>query len=124
MDGKGEGLIVLRHGGPGTSKTLAAEGIAELVQRPLYRVTCGNIGTDVESVEKYLESALFIANAWDCVVLLDEADVFLKERTKMDLQRNTLVSVFLRFLEYYDGILILMTKRSSFAYNLRSTTRH
>ncbi|KAI4629136.1 uncharacterized protein J4E87_003397 [Alternaria ethzedia] len=111
MDGKGEGLIMLLHGGPGTGKTLTAESIAELVHRPLYRVTCGDIGTDAESVEKYLESALFIGNTWDCVVLLDEADVFLEERTKMDLQRNALVSVFLRVLEYYDGILILTTNR-------------
>jgi AAA+ superfamily predicted ATPase len=29
----------------------------------------------------------------------------------MDLQRNALVSVFLRVLEYYDGILILTTNR-------------
>ncbi|CAI9632725.1 unnamed protein product [Alternaria burnsii] len=111
MDGKGEGLIMLLHGGPGTGKTLTAESIAELVERPLYRVTCGDVGTDAESVEKYLESALYIGSTWDCVVLLDEADVFLEERTKMDLQRNALVSVFLRVLEYYDGILILTTNR-------------
>ncbi|RYN81405.1 hypothetical protein AA0120_g10146 [Alternaria tenuissima] len=111
MDGKGEGLIMLLHGGPGTGKTLTAESIAEFVQRPLYRVTCGDIGTDAESVEKYLQSALYIGSTWNCVVLLDEADVFLEERTKMDLQRNALVSVFLRVLEYYDGILILTTNR-------------
>jgi SpoVK/Ycf46/Vps4 family AAA+-type ATPase len=111
MGGKGEGLIILLHGGPGTGKTLTAESIAELVERPLYRVTCGDIGTEPESVEKYLESVLFIGSTWGCVVLLDEADVFLEERTKMDLQRNALVSVFLRVLEYYDGILILTTNR-------------
>lgn len=111
MEGKGEGLIILLHGGPGTGKTLTAESIAELVERPLYRVTCGDIGTDPESVEKYLESVLFIGSTWGCVVLLDEADVFLEERTKMDLQRNALVSVFLRVLEYYDGILVLTTNR-------------
>jgi SpoVK/Ycf46/Vps4 family AAA+-type ATPase len=111
MEGKGEGLIILLHGGPGTGKTLTAESVAELAGRPLYRVTCGDIGTDPESVEKYLESVLFIGSTWGCVVLLDEADVFLEERTKMDMQRNALVSVFLRVLEYYDGILILTTNR-------------
>ena len=42
----------------------------------------------------------------------DEADVFLEERkgTK-DLQRNSLVAVFLRVLEYYEGIIILTTNR-------------
>ncbi|KAH8625779.1 hypothetical protein IG631_19658 [Alternaria alternata] len=111
MDGKGEGLIILLHGGPGTGKTLTAESIAELVERPLYRVTCGDIGTDAESVEKYLESVLYIGSNWKCVVLMDEADVFLEERTKLDMQRNALVSVFLRVLEYYNGILILTTNR-------------
>ena len=45
------------------------------------------------------------------MVLLDEADVFLEERTKLDLERNALVSVFLRVLEYYEGILILTSNR-------------
>lgn len=48
---------------------------------------------------------------WACVVLLDEAGVFLEERTPTDLVRNALVSVFLRVLEYYDGILILTSNR-------------
>lgn len=111
MTGKGEGLLILLHGGPGTGKTLTAESVAELAARPLYRVTCGDIGTDPEEVEKYLNSVLFIGATWNCVVLLDEADVFLEERTKLDLQRNALVSVFLRVLEYYDGILILTSNR-------------
>lgn len=50
--GKGNGLIILLHGGPGTGKTLTAESIAELEERPLYRVTCGDIGMEPEDVEK------------------------------------------------------------------------
>jgi SpoVK/Ycf46/Vps4 family AAA+-type ATPase len=111
IEGKGKGLIILLHGGPGTGKTLTAESVAELAKRPLYRVTCGDIGTDPEGVEKYLESVLYIGTIWGCVVLLDEADVFLEERTQTDLQRNALVSVFLRVLEYYEGILILTSNR-------------
>ncbi|KAG7409993.1 hypothetical protein Forpe1208_v011154 [Fusarium oxysporum f. sp. rapae] len=45
------------------------------------------------------------------VVLLDEADVFLEQRSLVNLERNALVSVFLRVLEYYDGILILTSNR-------------
>jgi SpoVK/Ycf46/Vps4 family AAA+-type ATPase len=111
MDGKGNGLIILLHGGPGTGKTLTAESVAEFAEKPLYRVTCGDIGTAPEAVEQYLASALFIGSTWGCVVLLDEADVFLEQRTKMDMSRNALVSVFLRVLEYYNGILILTTNR-------------
>lgn len=111
MENKGNGLTILLHGGPGTGKTFTAESVAELAEKPLYRVTCGDIGTFPEEVEQYLESALHLGKIWDCVVLLDEADVFLEERTLNDLQRNALVTVFLRVLEYYNGILILTSNR-------------
>ncbi|EOD44784.1 putative aaa family atpase protein [Neofusicoccum parvum UCRNP2] len=111
ISGKGSGLIVLLHGSPGTGKTLTAESVAELPERPLYRVTCGDIGTTAEDVEKYIKSVLDLGKTWNCVVLLDEAEVFLQERSLQDLQRNALVSVFLRVLEYYDGILILTSNR-------------
>ncbi|KAF2999956.1 hypothetical protein E8E14_003520 [Neopestalotiopsis sp. 37M] len=101
IQGKGNGLFLLLHGGPGTGKTLTAESVAEVAKRPLYRVTCGDIGTKAEEVEKI----------WECVVLLDEADVFLEQRELQQLERNALVSVFLRVLEYYDGILILTSNR-------------
>ncbi|KAI5917275.1 P-loop containing nucleoside triphosphate hydrolase protein [Camillea tinctor] len=111
ISGKGNGLIILLHGGPRTGKTFTAGNVAELVEKPLYRVTCGDIGTRPEDVEKYIESVLLLGKIWGRVVLLDEADVFLEERTLTDLQRNALVSVLLRVLEYYDGILILTSNR-------------
>ncbi|KAF7534383.1 hypothetical protein G7054_g6264 [Neopestalotiopsis clavispora] len=111
ISAKGNGLIMLLHGGPGTGKTFTAESVAELAEKPLYPVTCGDIGTRPEDVEKYLESVLTLGRLWDCVVLLDEADVFLEQRTLNDLKRNALVSVFLRVLEYYEGILILTSNR-------------
>ncbi|KAF9879503.1 AAA family ATPase [Colletotrichum karsti] len=105
IQGKGNGLFILLHGGPGTGKTLTAESVAEIAKKPLYRVTCGDIGTKAEDVEKYLDTVLLLGKTWGCVVLLDEADVFLEERTLQNLERNALVSVFLRVLEYYDGNL-------------------
>jgi SpoVK/Ycf46/Vps4 family AAA+-type ATPase len=111
IEGKGNGLVLLLHGGPGTGKTLTAESVAELTHRPLYRVTCGDIGTNAEDVEGYLETVFYLGKKWNCVVLLDEADIFLEERKPTDLHRNALVSVFLRVLEYYEGILILTSNR-------------
>ncbi|KAK8123929.1 hypothetical protein PG999_003847 [Apiospora kogelbergensis] len=111
ISGKGNGLIMLLHGGPGTGKTLTAESVAEIAERPLYPVTCGDIGTEPNAVEKYLESVLTLGKIWGCVVLLDEADVFLEQRSLDDLHRNALVSVFLRVLEYYEGILVLTSNR-------------
>jgi ATPase family protein associated with various cellular activities (AAA)/uncharacterized protein DUF7025 len=111
ITGKGNGIIMLLHGGPGTGKTLTAESVAEIARKPLYPVTCGDIGTEPSEVEKYLESVLHLGKTWGCVVLLDEADVFLEQRSLEDLKRNALVSVFLRALEYYDGILVLTSNR-------------
>ncbi|KAK8166467.1 P-loop containing nucleoside triphosphate hydrolase protein [Phyllosticta citrichinensis] len=111
ISGKGNRLIMLLHGGPGTGKTLTAEIIAEYTRKPLYRIASGEIGTNPEAVERYLDVVLDLGKQWDCVVLLDEAEVFLQTRSLTDLARNALVSVFLRVLEYFQGILILTSNR-------------
>ncbi|KAH6649100.1 hypothetical protein BKA67DRAFT_539096 [Truncatella angustata] len=90
ISGKGNGLILLLHGGPGTGKTLTAESVAEIAHKPLYPFTCGDIGTEPEFVENYLESVLYLVKTWGCVVLLDEADIFLAQLSFEDLRRNAL----------------------------------
>lgn len=85
--------------------------MADHTRRPLYPITCGDLGDTAEAVERNLERCFQLAHKWGCVLLLDEADVFLAERNKTDLKRNALVSVFLRVLEYYAGILFLTTNR-------------
>ena len=52
-----------------------------------------------------------LATLWKAVLLLDEADVYLESRMSGDLARNSLVSIFLRALEYYQGVLFLTTNR-------------
>lgn len=64
IEGKGNGLVILLHGGPGTGKTLTAESVAELAGRPLYRLTCGDIGTVPETVEKSLEWIFYLGSLW------------------------------------------------------------
>ncbi|KAL9121891.1 MAG: hypothetical protein Q9187_001547 [Circinaria calcarea] len=111
IPGKGKGLIVLLHGDPGVGKTSTAESIAAHTHRPLFPITCGDIGETADEVESRLKSTFQLAHKWGCVLLLDEADVFLQRRNKTDLQRNSIVSVFLRVLEYYSGILFLTSNR-------------
>ncbi|KAK3344240.1 hypothetical protein B0T25DRAFT_321666 [Lasiosphaeria hispida] len=111
VSGKGKGLIILLHGAPGVGKTTTAEGVAEKFEKPLYQITCGDLGTTAPEVEKALETSFSLASRWGCVLLLDEADVFLATRSKVDFHRNGLVSVFLRVLEYYTGVLFLTTNR-------------
>merc|ERR1711939_1159242 len=61
--------------------------------------------------EHELQKILDIAHSWGAVLLLDEADVFLEKREVHDIHRNALVSIFLRLLEYFQGILFLTTNR-------------
>ncbi|KAI4248358.1 MAG: hypothetical protein LQ352_005929 [Teloschistes flavicans] len=110
---KGKGLVGLLSGSPGVGKTLTAEAVSEVTHRPLYMISAGELGKDLEDVDTRLDTVLAICRKWKCVLLLDEADVFLQARSLVDLERNALVSIFLRRLEYYQGILILTTNRVS-----------
>ncbi|KAJ8131176.1 hypothetical protein O1611_g2450 [Lasiodiplodia mahajangana] len=109
--GKGRGLVILLHGAPGVGKTATAEAIALWHRKPLFVITCGDLGFTPQGVESSLSEIFRLAHLWDCILLLDEADVFLSQRETNALQRNALVSVFLRVLEYYNGILFLTTNR-------------
>lgn len=99
---KGKGVVVLLHGVPGVGKTATAECVAESERKPLLPITCGDLGLKPKEVEATLQTAFQLAQAWDCVMLLDEADIFLAERDNTNIERNALVSVFLRVLEYYE----------------------
>ena len=66
-------------------------------------VSVAEIGVTAQEAEKSLTPVFADAARWEAVLLMDEADVFVEERTKGDLQRNALVSVLLRSLEYYKG---------------------
>ncbi|OHW90720.1 ATPase protein [Colletotrichum incanum] len=108
---KGEGRIFLLHGAPGVGKTCTAECVAELTNRPLISLTSGDLSVDSRSVENNLSYFLDLGQRFGALVLLDEADVYLERRRAKDIARNGLVSVFLRALEYYRGVLFLTTNR-------------
>ncbi|KAF8956224.1 P-loop containing nucleoside triphosphate hydrolase protein [Flammula alnicola] len=111
IKGKGHGLVVNLFGPPGVGKTFSAEATSEHVQRPLYIVGGGDLGTTAASLDSALDKIFDIATAWKAIALIDEADVFLEQRSLHDLERNAMVAVFLRHVEYYRGILFLTTNR-------------
>jgi len=111
IEGKGGGTIFLLHGPPGWGKTATAEAVAELLHKPLYSVGVGELGTNTDMLEKKLRNILDVAVIWDAVLLLDEADIFLEERDEHNIERNAMVGVFLRLMEYHNGVLFLTTNR-------------
>ncbi|OAL22249.1 hypothetical protein AYO22_07293 [Fonsecaea multimorphosa] len=109
--GKGRGMIMLLAGPPGVGKTLTSESVAEDMRVPLYMMSAGDLGLDPSGIEESLNLVLDMVSKWNAVLLLDEADVFLEARSSNDLERNKMVSIFLRVLEYYEGVLFLTTNR-------------
>ncbi len=54
-----------------------------------------------------------VARHWNALIFVDEADVYMERRCKQDVARKKLVSMFLRKLEYCEGIIFLTTNRVS-----------
>ncbi|KAK4165174.1 hypothetical protein QBC43DRAFT_351527 [Cladorrhinum sp. PSN259] len=111
IQNKGEGQIFLLHGGPGVGKTYTAECIAEYTGRPLLSLTVSDVGTEERSMESQLLHWFTLAERWGAVMLIDEADIYLERRRPGDIKRNGLVSIFLRWVEYYKGVLFLTSNR-------------
>ncbi|EED11527.1 conserved hypothetical protein [Talaromyces stipitatus ATCC 10500] len=113
VPGKGRGLSVMLHGAPGLGKTLTAQAVAEQLQRPLYSVSAGELLHNAGVLEERLQGIFATAKHWNALLLLDEADVFLETRTEKNHFMNGIVAVFLRMLEWFEGVMFLTTNRAS-----------
>ncbi|KAM5474283.1 hypothetical protein MauCBS54593_001857 [Microsporum audouinii] len=109
ITGKGQGLNILLSGPPGTGKTLTAEAVADRCRKPLYYLQAEDLGIQAAELGGNIKKVFDLALEWNAVILLDEADVFMAERNPNDIHRNELVSIFLRELEYYRGVIFLTT---------------
>lgn len=91
---KGAGLFILLHGVPGVGKTATAEAVAQTNGKPLFKITCGDLGLTPEQVESSLSGIFRLASLWDCILLMDEVDTFFSQRSKGDgaMTKNALVS--------------------------------
>lgn len=108
--GKSAGNVIVCQGKPGLGKTLTCEVYSEITETPIYSVHSGTLGTSPDSVGKSLKMILERQDRWGCIVLLDEADVFISKRGE-DLNKNSIVAEFLRMLEYCDGLIFMTTNR-------------
>jgi AAA+ superfamily predicted ATPase len=91
---------------------MTAEGLAQKTNRRLIRIDATDFHySDPSQVSQAFQKYFHCAHKWGTLLLLDEADVFLQSRKARDLAQNALVSVLLRELEYFKGVLIMTTNR-------------
>jgi SpoVK/Ycf46/Vps4 family AAA+-type ATPase len=83
--------------------------VADKTRRPLYYLQAEDLGTNPSLLGSKIKKVFEMATEWNAVILLDEADVFMAQRSPADIARNELVSIFLRELEYFRGIIFLTT---------------
>ena len=83
--GKGKGLTFLLYGPPGVGKTMLAECLSEECQMSLYRINLGMLVAEDEWESK-IEEIFQKAHFWGAILLIDEAEVVLSERTQESMQ--------------------------------------
>jgi hypothetical protein len=108
------GVRALLTGASGTGKTLAAKIIAAELGIDLYRVDLGAVVNKyIGETEKNLHQVLSRAEALDVILLLDEGDALLGNRTEVktanDRYANLETNYLLQRLETYQGIVIVTT---------------
>ncbi|GBC15567.2 uncharacterized protein OCT59_027855 [Rhizophagus irregularis] len=111
INSKGDGYTFLLHGPSGVGKTLTVEAISEKLHHPLYSISTGELGTNAKDLENNLRNIFNLAYYWNAIILIDEVDIFFECQNVHEVNHNALVCVFLRLLEYHQGIVFLTTNR-------------
>jgi hypothetical protein len=111
---RNRGVRALFTGPSGTGKTLAARILAEELGMDLYRLDLGAVVNKyIGETEKNLHRVLAAAEELDVLLLIDEGDALLGQRTEVrsanDRYANLETNYLLQRLEQYQGIAVITT---------------
>lgn len=111
------GVRALFTGPSGTGKTLAARLLAAALEMDLYRLDLSAVVNKyIGETEKNLNQVFSLAEELDVILLLDEGDALLTQRTSIqtsnDRYANLETNFLLQRLESFEGILIITTNAS------------
>jgi hypothetical protein len=108
------GVRALFSGPSGTGKTLAARLLASALQMDLYRLDLASVVNKyIGETEKNLNQVFSRAEELDVILLLDEGDALMTQRTSVsssnDRYANLETNFLLQRIESFEGILIVTT---------------
>jgi SpoVK/Ycf46/Vps4 family AAA+-type ATPase len=106
------GVRALFSGPSGTGKTLAARALAGVLHMDIYRVDlAGVVNKYIGETEKNLNRIFTYAEELDVILLLDEGDSLMTQRTDVrganDRYANLETNFLLQRLESYEGIIVV-----------------
>jgi len=109
-----QGVRALFCGPSGTGKSMAARLLAAALQMDLYRLDLSAVVNKyIGETEKSLNQVFTLAEELDVILLLDEGDALMTQRTAVqtsnDRYANLETNYLLQRVESYDGILIVTT---------------
>ena len=111
------GVRALFTGPSGTGKTLAARALAAQLQLDIYRLDLSAVVNKyIGETEKNLNQIFSRAEELDVILLIDEGDALLTQRTGVntsnDRYANLETNFLLQRLESFNGIIIITTNSS------------
>jgi len=111
------GVRALFSGPSGTGKTLAARLLASTLGMDLYRLDLSSVVNKyIGETEKSLNQIFARAEELDVILLLDEGDALLTQRTNVnssnDRYANLETNFLLQRLETFEGIIVVTTNAS------------
>ncbi|KAK8091809.1 hypothetical protein PG997_002170 [Apiospora hydei] len=121
--GGGRGSVYLFHGGPGTGKTFATNCISERTHKPLYHMTPFATGVSAEAVQRNMDATLALAQRWDCMLVLEDADATANggngstggggggSHIQHEVPRRAMTMALLKLLDGFGGIVVLNSSR-------------
>jgi len=112
------GVRALLAGPSGTGKTMAAKLLASTLQMDLYRLDLASVVNKyIGETEKSLNQLFSRAEELDVILLIDEGDALLTNRTAVqssnDRYANLETNFLLQRLESFEGILLVTTNAAN-----------
>ena len=115
FSGKQFGYRLLLSGLPGTGKSMAAEALSNALDRPLVKLDLSSVLSKwLGETEKLIGQIFDMAEAADAILVLDEAEALLRQRTSGGGGGGGLstgVAYMLTRFDRYTGVLVATTNR-------------